>query len=114
MVRHGFGEGAEFRFALPQRLLGDHLLGDIGVRADQAYGLSGSVALDSGSHRNPARLTVAWANDPVLRGIVANFARDGITEFLFGGFAVDEPEGSPYFIRPAAVSARVMTAPMSM
>ena len=88
MVRHGFGERAEFRFALPQRLLGDHLLGDIGVRADQPYGLSGLVALDGGSHRNPARLAVAWANDPVLRGIVANFARDGITEFLFGGLPI--------------------------
>ena len=55
MVRHGFGEGAEFRFALPQRLLGDHLLGDIGMRPDQAYGLSAPVTLDGGSHRNPAR-----------------------------------------------------------
>ena len=47
-----------------------------------------AVALDGGSHRNPARLSVAWANDPVLRGIVANVARDGIAEFLFGGFAI--------------------------
>lgn len=88
MVRHSFGEGTEFRFALPQRVLRDHLFGDIGVRADQTNGLSARVPLDGGSHRNPARLTVAWANDPVLRGIVANIARDGITEFLFGGFAI--------------------------
>ncbi len=88
VVRHGFGEGAEFRFALPQRLLRDHLLGDIGMRTDQADGLSVAVALDGGSHRNPARLTVGWANDPVLRGIIANLTRDGIAEFPFGGFTI--------------------------
>ena len=88
MMRHGLGEGTEFRFALPQRLLRDHLLGDIGVRANQAYGSSVPVALDGGSDRNPARLAVAWTNDPVLGVIVANVARDGIAEFLFSGFAI--------------------------
>ena len=88
VMRHGFGERAEFLFALPQRLLGHHLLGDIGVRADQADGLAVRVALDGGSHRNPARLAVARTNDPVLHGVFANLARDGIAEFLFGGFAI--------------------------
>ena len=87
-MRHGFGERAEFLFALPQRLLRHHLLGDIGMRADQADGFAVLVALDGGLDRNPAHLAVAGANDPVLHGVVADVAGDGVAEFLLGGFAI--------------------------
>ena len=87
-MRHGLGQRAEFLFALPQRLLRHHLFGDIGVRADQADGLAVLVALDGGSDRNPAHLAVAGTNDPVLHGIFADVAGDGVAEFLFGGFAI--------------------------
>src|ERR1035437_1211649 len=60
---------AESLFALSKRLLRHHLLGDIAVRADQAYGSSVLVALDRGFDRDPPRLAVARANNAVLRGI---------------------------------------------
>src|SRR6266446_7175099 len=56
--------------------------------ADQAYGFSILVALDRGFDRNPARLAVAGANNPVLHGVVARVARDGIAEFFLGGYAI--------------------------
>ena len=75
-------------FALPQRLLRHHLLGDIGVRADQTDGPPLLVALDRGFDRNPARLAVAGANNPITHGVVAHRAGDSVAEFLLGGFAV--------------------------
>ena len=87
-MRQRFGQRAEFLFALPQRALGFHLLGDIAMRADQPHGLAVLIALDAGFDRNPAQLAVAWTNDPVLHGVFAHVACDRVAKFLFGGFAV--------------------------
>src|SRR6202011_4563337 len=65
-----------------------HLLGDVGVGADQADRSPLRVALDGRSDRNPAGLAVARTNDPVLHIVVANLASDGVAEFLFGGFSI--------------------------
>ena len=88
MMRQRFGQRAEFLFALPQRALGLHLFGDIAMRADQTHGLAVLIALDGGLDGNPAQLAVAWPDDPVLHGVFAHRACDGVAEFLFGGFAV--------------------------
>src|SRR4051812_129847 len=87
-ARELIGELAIFLLALPQRPLRFHLLGDIAVRADQADRLAVLVALDGGSHGNPAQLAVARTNDAVLHGIIAHAAANGIAKLLFGSFAI--------------------------
>ena len=47
-MRNGQSERAEFVLALPPRLIRQHLLGDIGMRADQADGFAILVAFDGG------------------------------------------------------------------
>src|SRR5258707_6071272 len=63
--------------------------------ADQAYGFSILVALDRGFDRNPARLAVAGANNPITHGVVAHRGGDSVAEFLLGGLAVLGMDG-PY------------------
>jgi hypothetical protein len=82
------GEFSKTLFTLPKRELGHHLLGDIGVRADQAYRPAILIALDGGFDRNPPRFVVARPDDPVLHRVVPDLARDSVTEFLFGGRAI--------------------------
>ena len=82
------GQLAVALLALPQRLLRQHLLGDVGVGPDQADRLALFVALDGGLDRNPARLAVARANDAVLHAVFAHAARDGVAEFPFGRLAI--------------------------
>jgi hypothetical protein len=82
------GQPAVSLFALPQRLLRQHLLGDVGMRADQADRLSAVIALDGRVDRNPPRLAVGRADDPVLHAVLAHIAGDGVAEFLLGRFAI--------------------------
>src|SRR5260370_25596158 len=72
------GDQAEAFLALAKRLLGQHAVGDVDVRADQTERTAIAVALDLGDHPNPFRLAVVRADDPVFGGIVFVPARDGI------------------------------------
>ncbi len=87
-LRQLVGQLAIALFALPKRLLGHHLFGDVGMRADQADGLSLRVAFDGGFDRYPAGLAVAGADDAVLHGVFARVAGDRVAEFPFGRFTV--------------------------
>src|SRR6476661_3298287 len=55
---------------------------------DQTDGLSVLIAFNRGLDRNPPRLAVARPNNAVLHRVVAHVARDGVTEFFLGGFAI--------------------------
>src|SRR3984885_16246123 len=88
------------------------------MRADQPERLSGRVALDGGFDRNPARLTVAGADDPVSHRVVADIVCDRVAEFLFGGLAilgVNAPDpvlvGFVGSIRPQSMDLQIFRRP---
>ncbi len=88
MMRDSLSERAKLRFALAQCSLSQHLVGNIGVCADKANGLSCVVAFDDGLHRYPANLSIAWPDNSVQYVVVANVAFDGIAELFLSGFTV--------------------------
>ena len=82
--RHGraVGDQAKALLAFPQDFLGQHPVGDVDMRADQAECTTVLVALDFRDDVDPSRLPVARPHDPVGRLIVFAAAGQAAEEML--------------------------------
>ncbi len=86
--RRAVGDQAEAFLAFAQRLLRQHLIGNVEIGADQTLRTAVAVALDLGGDADPADLAVTGPDDPVFGRVVLAPAAQHVEQMFDLSFAI--------------------------